>query len=87
MIKVICTSIARLPAQLAEGERAFTYFKSARREGVGTIAKSWHGSLKRKGFRQPLRLGTSFSSAWPSVRPIFARCAVQVLMAGLVQLS
>lgn len=51
MIKVICTSVDRLPTQLNEGERAFTYFKGARRDGVGTIAKGWHGSLKRKGFR------------------------------------
>lgn len=71
MIKVICTSIARLPAQLAEGERAFTYFKSARREGVGTIAKSWHGSLKRKGFRPT-------PAAWDFVQFCLAVCATDL---------
>ncbi|SDL61583.1 hypothetical protein SAMN05661010_02102 [Modicisalibacter muralis] len=50
MTKVICTTVARLPARLADGERAFTFFKSAKQNGVGTIAKGWRGSLKRKGF-------------------------------------
>ncbi|VEI37128.1 Uncharacterised protein [Stutzerimonas stutzeri] len=71
MIKVICTSVARLPAQLAEGERAFTYFKSARREGVGTIAQSWHGSLKRKGFRPT-------QAAWDFVQFCLAVCATDL---------
>ncbi|UQI28553.1 hypothetical protein M3M50_16385 [Pseudomonas bijieensis] len=71
MIKVICTSVARLPAQLAEGERAFTYFKSARREGVGTIAKSWHGSLKRKGFRPT-------PAVWDFVQFCLAVCATDL---------
>lgn len=50
MMKIICTTVDHLPARLADGERAFTLFKSAKREGVGTIAKGWRGSLKRKGF-------------------------------------
>lgn len=71
MIKVICTSVDRLPAQLGESERAFTYFKSARREGVGTIAKSWHGSLKRKGFRPS-------PETWDFVQFCLAVCATDL---------
>lgn len=71
MIKVICSSVERLPAQLAEGERAFTYFRSARREGVGTIAKSWHGSLKRRGFRPS-------PATWDFVQFCLAVCATDL---------
>lgn len=71
MIKVICTSVDRLPAQLAEGERAFTYFKGARREGVGTIASSWHGSLKRRGFRPS-------PATWDFVQFCLAVCATDL---------
>ena len=71
MIKVICTSLDHLPAQLREDERAFTYFKSARRDGVGTIAKSWHGSLKRKGFRPS-------PETWDFVQLCLAVCATDL---------
>lgn len=71
MIKVICTSVDRLPTQLAEGERAFTYFKGARREGVGTIARSWHGSLKRRGFRPS-------PATWDFVQLCLAVCATDL---------
>lgn len=50
MMTFLCTSVAHLPSALRDGERAFTLFKSAKRAGVGTIAKGWRGSLKRKGF-------------------------------------
>lgn len=49
-MKVLCTTADFLPENLAAGEIAFTFFKSARRAGVGTIAKGWRGSLKRRGF-------------------------------------
>jgi hypothetical protein len=71
MIKVICTTVARLPAQLGEGERAFTYFKGAKREGVGTIAKGLHGSLKRRGFRPD-------SATWDFVQFCLAVCATDL---------
>lgn len=71
MIKVICTTVERLPVNLAEGERAFTYFKSARREGVGTIAAGWHGSLKRKRF-QPT------SATWDFVQFCLAVCSADL---------
>lgn len=49
-MKFICTSVENLPSTLATGERAFTLFKSAGLPAVGTIARGWRGSLKRKGF-------------------------------------
>jgi 7-cyano-7-deazaguanine synthase in queuosine biosynthesis len=49
-MKVLCTTVDSLPEHLDAGEIAFTFFKSARRAGVGTIAKGWRGSLKRRGF-------------------------------------
>lgn len=83
MIKVICTSVERLPAQLAEGERAFTYFKGAKREGVGTIARSWHGSLKRHGFRPSPATWDFVQFCLRCVQPIYAQCAIPVPTAGL----
>lgn len=71
MIKIICTTVARLPAQLAADERAFTYFKSARREGVGTIASGWHGSLKRRKFRPS-------PAAWDFVQFCLAVCSADL---------
>lgn len=50
MMKVLCTTVDALPPQLQPDEMAFTFFKSAKRPGVGTIAKGWRGSLKRRGF-------------------------------------
>lgn len=49
-MKVLCTTPDYLPENLEAGEVAFTFFKSAKRAGVGTIAKAWRGSLKRRGF-------------------------------------
>ncbi|MDY0415065.1 MAG: Qat anti-phage system QueC-like protein QatC [Pseudomonas sp.] len=71
MIKVICTTVARLPTQLDDGERAFTYFKGARREGVGTIGKGWHGALKRQGFRPN-------PATWDFVQFCLAVCAADL---------
>ena len=51
MNKVMCSQADRIPQQLQADERVFSYFKGARRDGVGTIANRWHGSLKRSGFR------------------------------------
>jgi hypothetical protein len=67
-MKFLCTSVEHLPTTLKPDERAFTLFKNAKRKGVGTIAKGWRGSLKRKGFAPPRRLGTSFNFASLSVR-------------------
>lgn len=72
MMKVICTSAEHLPNALAAGERAFTFFKSARRPGVGTIARSWRGSLKRKGFAPS-------PQAWDFVQFCLAICAADLV--------
>lgn len=71
MTKVICTSAEHLPATLAPGERALTLFKSARRPGVGTIAKGWRGSLKRKGF-------SPSPQAWDFVQFCLSVCAADL---------
>jgi hypothetical protein len=71
MMKVLCTSVDHLPATLAEGERAFTLFKSAKRAGVGTIAKGWRGSLKRKGFAPT-------AQTWDFVQFCLAACAADL---------
>lgn len=49
-MKVLCTTVEQLPPQFPPDTRVFTFNKSAKREGVGTIAKGWRGSIKRKGF-------------------------------------
>lgn len=71
MMKVLCTSVDYLPATLEDGERAFTIFKSARRAGVGTIAKGWRGSLKRKGFAPSVQ-------AWDFVQFCLSVCAADL---------
>lgn len=71
MMKIICTAVDHLPAHLAEGERAFSLFKSAKREGVGTIAKGWRGSLKRKGFAPS-------PQAWDFTQFCLAVCAADL---------
>lgn len=71
MMKVICTSAEQLPTALGEDERAFTLFKSARRPGVGTIAKGWRGSLKRKGFDPT-------PQAWDFVQFCLSVCAADL---------
>lgn len=68
MMKVLCTSVDHLPAALAEGERAFTLFKSAKRAGVGTIAQGWRGPLKRKGFAPS-------AQTWDFVQFCLSACA------------
>lgn len=68
MMKILSTTVDHLPAQLAEGERAFTFFKSAVREGGGTIAAGWRGSLKRKGFAPT-------AQAWDFTQFCLAACA------------
>ena len=71
MMKVLCTSPESLPVALPAGERAFTLFKSARRAGVGTIARSWRGSLKRKGFAPS-------PQAWDFVQFCLSVCAADL---------
>lgn len=51
MNKVLCSKVENIPQLLQTDERVFSYFKGAGRDGVGTIANRWHGSLKRAGFR------------------------------------
>lgn len=71
MTKVLCTSVNYLPAMLADGERAFTLFKSAKRAGVGTIAQGWRGSMKRKGFAPS-------AQAWDFVQFCLSVCAADL---------
>lgn len=71
MIKVLCTSVEHLPEQLTPDERAFTFFKSAKRAGVGTIAQGWRGSLKRKGFAPT-------AQAWDFVQFCLSVCAADL---------
>jgi hypothetical protein len=70
MSKVICTPVERLPT-LQPGERAFTLFKSAGRNGVGTIAKGWRGSLKRKGYAPS-------AATWDFTQFCLAACAADL---------
>lgn len=51
MNKILCSTAERIPQQLQANERVFSYFKGAKRNGVGAIANRWHGTLKRAGFR------------------------------------
>jgi len=71
MIKVLCTTAENLPDTIAEGERAFALFKRARRNDVGTIARGWHGSLKRKGFAPSV-------PAWDFVQLCLSVCAADL---------
>lgn len=71
MMKVLCTSVDHLPANLESGERAFTLFKNSRRAGVGTIAKGWRGSLKRRGFAPS-------AQAWDFVQFCLSVCAADL---------
>lgn len=71
MTKVLCTTVDSLPAELGAEERVFTFFKSAKREGVGTIAKSWRGSLKLKGFAPN-------AETWDFVQFCLAICAADL---------
>lgn len=71
MTKIICTTVDHIPGNLADGERAFSFFKSAKRDGVGTIAQGWRGSLKRKGFRPS-------PPVWDFVQLCLAVCAADL---------
>ncbi|MYM84149.1 hypothetical protein GTP44_19615 [Duganella sp. FT50W] len=73
-MKFICTSVEALPGTFAADERAFTLFKAAQRSGVGTIARGWKGSLKRKGFRPS-------AQTWDFVQFCLSVCAAD--LAGL----
>ncbi|WP_343674908.1 Qat anti-phage system QueC-like protein QatC [Paraburkholderia heleia] len=71
MVKVVCTSPTHLPATLEQGERAFSLFRPARRTDVGTIARGWRGSLKRKGFAPS-------AAAWDFVQFCLSVCAADL---------
>lgn len=71
MTKIICATADHIPRVLAEGERSFSFFKSAKRDGVGTIAKGWRGSLKRRGFRPS-------PQTWDFVQLCLAVCAADL---------
>lgn len=71
MTKVLCTTVDFLPSTLGVGERAFAMFKSSKREGVGTIAQGWRGSLQRKGFAPS-------PQAWDFVQLCLAICAADL---------
>lgn len=71
MTKILCTSVDHLPEELTPDERAFTFFKSAKRDGVGTIAQGWRGSLKRKGFAPG-------ANSWDFVQLCLAVCAADL---------
>jgi hypothetical protein len=70
-MKVLCTSVDALPKVLDEGARAFTFFKSAKQKGVGTIAQGWRGSLKRKRYRPS-------PEAWDFLQLSLAICAADL---------
>lgn len=77
-MKFLCTSVEHLPTTLKPNEHAFTLFKNAKRQGVGTIAKGWRGSLKRKGFAPS-------SQTWDFVQFCLSVCAAD--LAGLRRTS
>lgn len=70
-MKILCVAADQLPDTMADGERAFTLFKSAKRTGVGTIAKGFRGSLKRKGFAPN-------AQAWDFVQFCLSVCAADL---------
>lgn len=70
-MKILCTTVDYLPTNLSDGERAFSMFKSSKREGIGTIAKGWRGSLKRRGF-------SPSSQTWDFVQLCLAVCAADL---------
>lgn len=71
MTRVLCTTVDHLPDELDAGEHTFTFFKSAKRAGVGTIAQGWRGSLKRKGFAPS-------AATWDFVQFCLAVCAADL---------
>ncbi|MCS6053060.1 hypothetical protein LNO13_09500 [Klebsiella variicola subsp. variicola] len=82
MIKVMCAKAELIPAQVPADERVFSYFKGAKRAGVGTIANRWHGSLKGVGFDLQQRFGILYSFALRYVARIYQALEKQVQMAG-----
>lgn len=70
-MKVLCTTVDHLPATLEDGERGFALFKSAKREGIGTIAQGFRGHLKRRGFAPS-------PQAWDFVQFCLAVCAADL---------
>lgn len=71
MSKVLCMTPDYLPATVQDGEHLFSLFKSARRPGVGVIAKGFRGSLKRKGFAPP-------APTWDCLQLCLAVCAADL---------
>lgn len=71
MIKVMCAKAELIPAQIPADERVFSYFKGAKRAGVGTIANRWHGALKRGGFRPSTEI-------WDFVQFCLAVCSADL---------
>lgn len=71
MIKVMCAKAELIPAQVPADGRVFSYFKGAKRAGVGTIANRWHGALKRSGFRPSTEI-------WDFVQFCLAVCSADL---------
>lgn len=71
MMKVLCSAPEHLPTDIPAGERAFALFKSAKRLGVGTIARGFRGSLKRKGL-------APHPQAWDFLQFCLAVCAADL---------
>lgn len=70
-MKILCTSVDSLPANLQPNEQAFSFFKSAGREGVGNIANKWKRLLKRNGFAPD-------AATWDFVQFCLAVCAADL---------
>lgn len=71
MNKILCCKVESVPPQLQTNERVFSYFKSAKRDGVGTIANLWPRALKRAGF-QPS------TEVWDFVQFCLAVCSADL---------
>jgi 7-cyano-7-deazaguanine synthase in queuosine biosynthesis len=70
-MKILCTSVDSLPHELSAGELAFSFFKSAGRADVGTIANRWRGVLKTHGFAPS-------AATWDFVQVCLAVCAADL---------
>lgn len=68
MMKVMCGAPSKLPIKIPDDEHVFSYFRSAQRNGVGTIANRWHGGLRTKGF-------SPSPAIWDFVQFCLAVCA------------
>lgn len=71
MNKILCCKVESVPSQRQTNERVFSYFKSAKRDGVGTIANHWPRALKRTGF-QPS------TEVWDFVQFCLAVCSADL---------